>query len=52
MLWHPLHCSNEAGVRSKIVVSSVDEKLDPVGARQGPKGSRTRTVFLSFVRAR
>ena len=36
--------AREAGVRSKIAVSSVDERLDPVGACVGPKGSRVRTV--------
>lgn len=36
--------AREAGVRSKIAVSSSDDKLDPVGACVGPKGSRVRTV--------
>ena len=36
--------AREAGVRSKVAVSSHDEHLDPVGACVGPKGSRVRTV--------
>ncbi len=36
--------AREAGVRSKIAVSSIDDRLDPVGACVGPKGSRVRTV--------
>ncbi|MBQ6395156.1 MAG: antitermination protein NusA, partial [Atopobiaceae bacterium] len=36
--------AREAGVRSKVAVSSYDERLDPVGACVGPKGSRVRTV--------
>jgi N utilization substance protein A len=36
--------AREAGVRSKVAVSSNDERLDPVGACVGPKGSRVRTV--------
>jgi N utilization substance protein A len=36
--------AREAGVRSKVAVSSLDERLDPVGACVGPKGSRVRTV--------
>ena len=36
--------AREAGVRSKVAVSSNDEHLDPVGACVGPKGSRVRTV--------
>ena len=36
--------AREAGVRSKVAVSSRDEHLDPVGACVGPKGSRVRTV--------
>ncbi len=36
--------AREAGVRSKVAVSSVDDRLDPVGACVGPKGSRVRTV--------
>ncbi len=36
--------AREAGVRSKIAVSSNDDHLDPVGACVGPKGSRVRTV--------
>lgn len=36
--------AREPGIRSKVAVSSNDEKLDPVGACVGPKGSRVRTV--------
>lgn len=36
--------AREPGVRSKVAVSSVDDRLDPVGACVGPKGSRVRTV--------
>ncbi len=36
--------AREAGVRSKIAVSSNDPHLDPVGACVGPKGARVRTV--------
>ena len=36
--------AREAGSRSKIAVTSLDEHLDPVGACVGPKGSRVRTV--------
>ena len=36
--------AREAGVRSKVAVSSIDDRLDPVGACVGPKGSRVRTV--------
>ena len=36
--------AREAGARSKVAVSSLDDHLDPVGACVGPKGSRVRTV--------
>ncbi|WP_455136395.1 transcription termination factor NusA [Thermophilibacter sp.] len=36
--------AREPGVRSKVAVSSNDDRLDPVGACVGPKGSRVRTV--------
>ena len=36
--------ARDPGVRSKVAVSSVDPRLDPVGACVGPKGSRVRTV--------
>lgn len=36
--------ARDAGVRSKIAVSSQDPHLDPVGACVGPKGARVRTV--------
>ena len=36
--------AREAGVRSKVAVSSLDDRLDPVGACVGPKGSLVLTV--------
>ena len=36
--------AREPGIRSKVAVSSVDPKLDPVGACVGPKGSRVDSV--------
>ena len=36
--------AREPGIRSKVAVSSMDDRLDPVGACVGPKGSRVRTV--------
>jgi N utilization substance protein A len=36
--------AREAGARSKVAVASLDDRLDPVGACVGPKGSRVRTV--------
>ncbi|MEE1045343.1 MAG: transcription termination factor NusA [Olegusella sp.] len=36
--------ARDPGVRSKVAVSSRDDRLDPVGACVGPKGSRVRTV--------
>ena len=36
--------ARDPGVRSKVAVSSIDDRLDPVGACVGPKGSRVRTV--------
>ncbi len=36
--------AREAGQRSKVAVRSLDDRLDPVGACVGPKGSRVRTV--------
>ena len=36
--------AREAGVRSKVAVYSLDDRLDPVGACVGPKGNRVRTV--------
>jgi len=40
--------AREPGIRSKVAVSSVDPKLDPVGACVGPKGSRVRTVVAEL----
>lgn len=36
--------AREPGIRSKVAVSSLDSRLDPVGACVGPKGSRVRMV--------
>ncbi|MBI3944796.1 MAG: transcription termination/antitermination protein NusA [Armatimonadetes bacterium] len=36
--------AREAGARSKIAVASNDEKVDPVGACVGPRGSRVQAV--------
>jgi N utilization substance protein A len=36
--------AREPGARSKVAVWSNDDRLDPVGACVGPKGSRVRTV--------
>ena len=36
--------SREPGQRSKVAVHSLDDRLDPVGACVGPKGTRVRTV--------
>ena len=36
--------AREPGQRSKVAVRSLDDRLDPVGACGGPKGSRVRTV--------
>ena len=37
--------AREAGVRSKVAVSSLDDHLDPVGACVGPKGLRVENVI-------
>jgi N utilization substance protein A len=36
--------ARDPGVRAKVAVASYDDRLDPVGACVGPKGSRVRTV--------
>ena len=36
--------AREPGRRSKVAVRSLDDRLDPVGACVGPKGSRVRAV--------
>ncbi|MBO8128814.1 MAG: transcription termination/antitermination protein NusA [Peptococcaceae bacterium] len=36
--------AREAGIRSKIAVSSTDENIDPVGACVGPKGIRVQAI--------
>lgn len=36
--------AREAGARTKVAVSSVDENIDPVGACVGPKGVRVQSV--------
>lgn len=40
--------AREPGVRSKVAVSSLERRLDPVGACVGPKGSRVRTVVAEL----
>ena len=36
--------SREAGSRTKMAVQSIDEKIDPIGACVGPKGSRVKNI--------
>ncbi|HEX6987850.1 MAG TPA: transcription termination factor NusA [Bacillota bacterium] len=36
--------AREAGARSKVAVTSWDERIDPVGACVGPRGSRVQSV--------
>jgi len=36
--------SREAGSRTKMAVKSVDDKIDPIGACVGPKGSRVKNI--------
>lgn len=36
--------SREAGSRTKMAVASIDEKIDPIGACVGPKGSRVKNI--------
>ena len=36
--------SREAGSRTKMAVKSIDEKIDPIGACVGPKGSRVKNI--------
>lgn len=36
--------AREAGARSKLAVASTDDKVDPVGACVGPRGSRVQAV--------
>lgn len=38
------HIVREAGYRTKIAVSSKDQKIDPVGACVGPKGVRIKSL--------
>ncbi|MDJ1121369.1 transcription termination factor NusA [Olsenella sp. YH-ols2217] len=40
--------AREPGNRSKVAVSSLEPRLDPVGACVGPKGSRVRTVVAEL----
>ena len=40
--------ARDAGVRSKVAVASLDDRLDPVGACVGPKGSRVRAVVTEL----
>ena len=41
--------AREPGQRSKVAVHSLDDRLDPVGACVGPKGSRVRASWASSV---
>jgi N utilization substance protein A len=41
--------AREAGERSKIAVSSKDEKIDPVGACVGVKGSRVQAIVRELT---
>lgn len=36
--------AREAGSRTKMAVKSIDEKIDPIGACVGPKGSRVKNI--------
>ncbi|RDY25513.1 transcription termination/antitermination protein NusA [Romboutsia weinsteinii] len=36
--------SREAGSRTKMAVKSIDDKIDPIGACVGPKGSRVKNI--------
>ena len=36
--------AREAGSRTKMAVKSLDEKIDPIGACVGPKGSRVKNI--------
>mgnify|MGYP002518290727 CR=1 FL=1 len=40
--------AREPGRRSKVAVHSLDDRLDPVGACVGPKGSRVRAVVAEL----
>ena len=40
--------AREAGSRSKISVSSIDEKVDPVGACVGPRGLRVQNIVTEL----
>jgi N utilization substance protein A len=40
--------ARDPGVRSKVAVASLDDRLDPVGACVGPKGSRVRAVVTEL----
>ena len=44
MLTQVKSVSREAGSRTKIAVQSIDEKIDPIGACVGPKGTRVKAV--------
>ena len=44
--------AREPGQRSKVAVHSLDDRLDPVGACVGPKGSRVRAVVGELRRQR
>ena len=41
--------SREAGSRTKMAVYSIDEKIDPIGACVGPKGSRVKNIVDELI---
>ena len=41
--------SREAGSRTKMAVSSIDDKIDPIGACVGPKGSRVKNIVDELI---
>ncbi|SCH07093.1 MULTISPECIES: transcription termination factor NusA [unclassified Romboutsia] len=41
--------SREAGSRTKMAVKSIDEKIDPIGACVGPKGSRVKNIVDELI---
>ena len=41
--------AREAGSRTKMAVHSIDEKIDPIGACVGPKGSRVKNIVDELI---
>ncbi|MGL5694499.1 MAG: transcription termination factor NusA [Peptostreptococcaceae bacterium] len=41
--------AREAGSRTKMAVKSIDEKIDPIGACVGPKGSRVKNIVDELI---